>query len=667
MPFGTSKRTSRPPVTGTARRSHAVSLSAASGTDRQGSDPPHDADRNRPRSCRYGVVARGGAWVTLTKYGQPPHKTLRSGERRHGGIAAGKQPCYAAIPPFCSCTDGGGTRRYHQCTDVDRQAPCLSTNMEGMLIQEDERSRLSDRLIAELSSELCATDPDDLDALIQTTLPRLGEAAAADSIALIADGVGDNERRTYRYASALAGANAHAAASEHCPPLWEHLEVESEPLVFERIPGDLPQELLTSELLEHLRAEPVQSAAIIPVLIAGERTCLLALENREPRTWPRALVTALRVCAEIIGSGLYRRRQATSLRALQRELERSVSRENEEPMPRHAAFARASAQAIDRFNKIVGESRALRAALRQVQEVAPTRTTVLLLGETGTGKELFARAIHARSPRRANAFVVVNCAALPPSLIESELFGHTRGAFTGAVTTRQGRFELAHRGTLFLDEIGDLPLDLQTKLLRVLQEGTFERLGSSQPQRVDVRIIAATHRDLRRMIGEGTFREDLYYRLSVFPVRLPPLRERREDIPKLVWHIIQKHQQVTHHSIKEVPDDVMEELKRRSWPGNIRELENVIEGAIIRSTDEVLTLLGDPGAETAPPEDASTLSAVERTHIQEVLRACGWRINGAGNAAERLGLHPNTLRFRMKKLGIVREHPSRAGMHVASA
>jgi formate hydrogenlyase transcriptional activator len=541
--------------------------------------------------------------------------------------------------------------------------------MEGMLINDDDRSRQTERLIAELSSELCATDPDDLDALIETILPRIGEAVRSDSIALTADGVGDSERRTYRYASAMDGADAETATSVHSPALWEHLEVEAEPLVLERIPADLPQESLTPELLEQLRREPVQSAAVIPVSIANERTCVLAFENREHRTWPPALVTHLRVCAEMIANGLYRRRQAVSLRSLQRELERTVSREHEEMPARHSAFARASAQAIDRFNEIVGESRSLRAALRQVQEVAATRTTVLLRGETGTGKELFARAIHARSPRRANAFVVVNCAALPPSLIESELFGHTRGAFTGAVTTRQGRFELAHRGTLFLDEIGDLPLDLQTKLLRVLQEGTFERLGSSQSQKVDVRIIAATHRDLRRMIGEGTFREDLYYRLSVFPIRLPPLRERREDVPKLVWHIIQKHQRATHHHIRQVPDKVMEELKRRPWPGNIRELENVIEGAIIHSTDDVLTLLDEGSEAEAPPsEDASTLSAVERTHIQEVLRACGWRINGAGNAAERLGLHPNTLRFRMKKLGIVREHPSRAAsVHVASA
>ena len=540
--------------------------------------------------------------------------------------------------------------------------------MEGMLIHDDDRSRQTEPLVAELSSELCATDPDDLDSLIETILPRIAEAARADSVALVADGVGDSERRTYRYASAMDGADAETATSVEGSPLWEHLEVDAEPLLLERIPADLPQEALTPELLDHLRREPVQSAAIVPVSIANERTCVLVLENREQRTWPAPFVAQLRLCAEVMATGLYRRRQAASLRSLQRELERSVSRENEDTPARHSAFARASAHAIDRFNEIVGESRALRAALRQVQEVAATRTTVLLRGETGTGKELFARAIHLRSPRRANAFVVVNCAALPPSLIESELFGHTRGAFTGAVTTRQGRFELAHRGTLFLDEIGDLPLDLQTKLLRVLQEGTFERLGSSQPQKVDVRIIAATHRDLRRMIGEGTFREDLYYRLSVFPIRLPPLRERREDIAKLVWHIIQKHQRATHHHIRQVPDKVMDELKRRPWPGNIRELENVIEGAIIHSTDDVLTLLDDGGeAEAAPTEDASTLSAVERTHIQEVLRACGWRINGAGNAAERLGLHPNTLRFRMKKLGIVREHSSRATVHVASA
>jgi transcriptional regulator with GAF, ATPase, and Fis domain len=541
--------------------------------------------------------------------------------------------------------------------------------MEGILIADDERSRQAERVVADLSSELCSTDPDDLDSLIETILPRIGQAAGADSTTLVTDGAGeDDQQRTYRYTSALEGAEDESATSPQSAGLWKYLELESEPLLLERIPADFPPGSLTPELLDYLRRVALQSAAIIPVSIANERVCVLSFEAREYRAWPRALVAQLRVCAELFTLGLQRRRQAVALRALQNQLDRPVLTEHDSSVPHHAAFARGSAHAFEQFHDIVGDSRTLQAALRQVQEVAATRTTVLLRGETGTGKELFARAIHARSPRRANAFVVVNCAALPPSLIESELFGHTRGAFTGAVTTRQGRFELAHRGTLFLDEIGDLPLELQTKLLRLLQEGTFERLGSSQTQKVDVRIIAATHRDLRRMIGEGTFREDLYYRLSVFPIRLPPLRERREDIPKLVRHVIQKHERTKPHRIKHVPETVMEELQRRSWPGNIRELENVIEGALIHSTGDVLTLLDPEGeAETAPAEDPSTLSAVERTHIQEVLRACGWRINGAGNAAERLGLHPNTLRFRMKKLGIVREHSSHGNVHIASA
>ena len=537
-----------------------------------------------------------------------------------------------------------------------------------MLIHDDDRCREAERLIAEVSSELCAKEADDIDAFVQGVLPRIAGVTAADSTTLVIDGSGDDDRHVWRYAPATFGADVEAATTDTLT-LWDHVQLDSEPLILERIPGDLPAAALTPDVLEHLRAVPLQSAAVIPVTIANERICVLAFESLQHRAWPPTLVKRLRLFAEILGGAVHRGRQGRALRDARQQLDRTTTNhEGAETTPfRYSGFSRGATHAPDKFRDIVGESPALRAALRQVQEVATTRSTVLLRGETGTGKELFARAIHARSPRRSNAFVVVNCAALPPSLIESELFGHTRGAFTGAVTTRQGRFELAHRGTLFLDEIGDLPLDLQTKLLRVLQEGTFERLGSSQTQKIDVRIIAATHRDLRRMISEGTFREDLYYRLSVFPIRLPALRERREDIPKLVWHIINKHKDLTHHRIRHVPDSVMDQLQRRHWPGNIRELENVIEGALIHSTDEALTLLDDFTDTDAPPaEDDSTLSAVERTHIQEVLRACGWRINGAGNAAERLGLHPNTLRFRMKKLGIVREN-SRATVNVASA
>jgi formate hydrogenlyase transcriptional activator len=319
------------------------------------------------------------------------------------------------------------------------------------------------------------------------------------------------------------------------------------------------------------------------------------------------------------------------------------------------------------FEEIIGDSPALQAALNRLKEVVNSESNVVLLGETGTGKELFARALHAHGPRKAFPLVSVNCAALPPTLIESELFGHQRGAFTGAIAPRQGRFELAHHGTLFLDEIGDLPMDLQPKLLRVLQEGAFERVGSSQTHAVDVRIVAATHKDLGRAVAEGEFRADLYYRLNVFPIRLPPLRERREDIPALVWSIIRKRQRVLQRHITSVPNDVLEALQRYSWPGNIRELENVVERALIHTSGSTLTLLeGSLEAPEVQPEVGTTLMSVERAHIEEVLQDCRWRINGIGNAAERLGLHPNTLRFRMKKLGIVRREPMRDSRRLRS-
>jgi formate hydrogenlyase transcriptional activator len=535
---------------------------------------------------------------------------------------------------------------------------------------DDESCREADRLIAELSSELCALGDGDLDGLITSMIARVGDLAGGDATTLIAYGTPDTPARTYHCERPPLGEKLEPAEAVDSP-LWDRLHLERDPVVLE-IPGDLPSAALTPDVLDYLRHVSVQSVVAVPVVIGGDRACLFAVESRAHRTWTRELVGRLRLFAEILAARLSRH-QGGSVHEDEGQFpeEQELHEAHELARPRRIEYDRdeESGRTRSTFSEIVGDSFALKDALRRMEEVVPTRSTVLLLGETGTGKELFARAIHVRGPRRSNPFVVVNCAALPPSLIESELFGHTRGAFTGAVTTRQGRFELAHRGTLFLDEIGDLPLDLQTKLLRVLQEGTFERLGSSQAQKVDVRIIAATHRDLRKMIQEGTFREDLYYRLSVFPIRLPSLRERPEDIPELVWSIIRKRQRLTQRRIKRVPPPVMEQLQRRQWPGNVRELENVIERALIHTTGEVLTLL-EEGVEISDPrpdEDGTTLSSVERAHIQEVLRACGWRINGAGNAAERLGLHPNTLRFRMKKLGIVREGPSRPGAHLASA
>jgi formate hydrogenlyase transcriptional activator len=311
-----------------------------------------------------------------------------------------------------------------------------------------------------------------------------------------------------------------------------------------------------------------------------------------------------------------------------------------------------------RFDRIIGRSSILRGVLQMVETVASGDSTVLLLGETGTGKELIAHAIHGLSPREDRPFVKLNCAAIPTGLLESELFGHERGAFTGAIAQKIGRLELAHQGSLFLDEIGDIPLELQPKLLRALQEREFERLGSTRTQKVDVRIVAATHRDLEGMILEKQFRSDLYYRLNVFPIRVPPLRERSEDIPLLVQHFVQQATQRMRKSIDTIPSETMDALVRYRWPGNIRELENVIERAVILSPGPVLRLSPrDLNSRVSPDQSADrhqTLEEVERNHILRTLKETRWVLSGPNGAATRLGLNRSTLYFRMKKLGIYR-------------
>ena len=308
------------------------------------------------------------------------------------------------------------------------------------------------------------------------------------------------------------------------------------------------------------------------------------------------------------------------------------------------------------FEEIIGDSAALKQVLKQVQIVAPTDSTVLILGETGTGKELIARAIHNRSNRRERTFVKMNCAAIPTGLLESELFGHERGAFTGAIATKIGRFELADGGTLFLDEVGDIPIELQSKLLRVLQEQEFERLGSTRTVKVKVRLVAATHQDLPEMVKRKEFRSDLYYRLNVFPVKIPPLRERPEDIPVLVRHFTQKFARLLNRPIQRIPEDTMNALVANGWPGNIRELENLIERAVILSQDRHLYV---PLAELSPPVDHShqavnSLEGTEREHILKVLKASKWVLSGPSGAAIKLGMKRTTLQSKMQRLGITR-------------
>jgi formate hydrogenlyase transcriptional activator len=475
-----------------------------------------------------------------------------------------------------------------------------------------------------------ADEPDAAAAPLETALEAIGTAFSADECTLV----------TYD-AHGEPSVAASWGASSHEPCTTDDLA--EMPWLLQRVVRGEIVAVSTDSSYPHVaaadRAQAVRRGIVarlaVPVVLGSTVSSAMMLGSRRQHPeWNDAAAGRLRFVAEIVASGMDR------LHAV------------DEPHPL-AVVRRPGSSHPAGNGGIVGGGTAIKIALERLDQVAPLDITVLLCGETGTGKELFARAVHERSRRRHKPFIRVNCSALPPTLIESEMFGHERGAFTGATAMRLGRFELADGGTLFLDEIGDLAPELQAKMLRALQEGEFERLGSSKLRSVDVRVVAATHVDLEHAVADGRFRADLYYRLNVFQIPLPPLRARRDDIPDLVWSLIKMHQHHLARHVTTVPPDVMESLVRYDWPGNVRELENVIERALIRTTGETLRL--DYPLRPASPASSSeqTLDAIQRQHIEKVLRECGGRINGAGNAAVRLGLHPNTLRFRIKKLGVV--------------
>jgi formate hydrogenlyase transcriptional activator len=400
-------------------------------------------------------------------------------------------------------------------------------------------------------------------------------------------------------------------------------------------------------LLERVQSYGVQSYCWLPLTTARRRLGTLVLTSKQPSTYDTADVGFLQHVANQAAVAVENALAFHEIAALKDKL----AKEN--------AYLEEEVRIGHNFGEIVGESVALRRVLKEVETVAPTDSTVLIRGETGTGKELIARALHERSPRQGRTFVKLNCAAIPTGLLESELFGHEKGAFTGAISQKVGRFELAHQGTLFLDEVGDIPPELQPKLLRVLQEQEFERLGGTKTIKVDVRLVAATNRDLARMVADGRFREDLYYRLNVFPVVLPPLRERPDDIPRLVRHFTQQFARRMGRRIETIPSAVMEALVRYPWLGNVRELQNVIERAVILSPGPLLQVpsgdLQSAATQVAPPASgAVTLADAEREHILGALRETGGVLGGPEGTAARLGMKRSTLYKKMKKLGISR-------------
>jgi formate hydrogenlyase transcriptional activator len=514
-----------------------------------------------------------------------------------------------------------------------------------------------DRVVAGLAASLIRVPADGIDAQIVETLGTVGELLGADQASVVRHAPAQHLlTRTHRWARTGTSGSPVSCSEDALPWLVARVIGARELVTLSRL-DDLPPEAARDRM--SLEEFGVVSGALAPMVV-GDHVVGLITVGRVTRKqrWSPELVARLQLVGEIIASALARRDAELALRAALSENERLRERLAAENLYLQEELVEAGD-----FGDIVGRSPALLAALEKIRQVVDTTAPVLLFGETGTGKELLAHALHAQSRRRARSFIAVNCAALPATLIESELFGHEKGAFTGATQAKPGRFELADRGTLLLDEIGELEPALQAKLLRVLEDGEIQRLGSTVTRKVDVRIVAATNRDLRQDVRDGRFRSDLYYRLSVFPIEVPPLRDRREDIPLLVWHFIQARQRALGRMIRKIPKTAMGALQAYDWPGNVRELQNVIERAMILSEGSVLRVEERLGP--TPERDAGerrraseALRDTERVHIEQVLERCRWTIEGRGQAAERLGLNPSTLRNRMRKLGITR--PARA-------
>ena len=507
-----------------------------------------------------------------------------------------------------------------------------------------------ERLIADIAAQLAQTKPEQLEVSIDSTLQVLGQFFKTQRAFF--SQFTDNGKSLYHKI-------IWSAEGIEVPSFFFELDMAAaSPWFAQQIrngkiintgPGLVNLPVESGDLRERLRREGISSGVVVPVLVEGRSIGMIGLDTvDQPREYSQAIEDRLRILADMIGSMLRRVQTQEALQGSLKEVEQLKDRLEQENI-----YLREEIEIQHRHGEIIGKSKPLIEMLSLAEQVAETESTVLILGETGTGKELLAQAIHMLSPRKNRQMIKVNCAALPATLIESELFGREKGAYTGAMTRQIGRFEIADGSTIFLDEIGDLPLELQTKLLRVLQEGQFERLGNPKTISINARIIASTNQDLAKAVTEGKFREDLYYRLNVFSITVPPLRNRIEDLPLLIWGFVKEFEKSMGKTIEIIPRKNIDAMLKYSWPGNIRELRNNIENAMILSKNKILKPMPRSDPDLNIIKDLR-LEVIERNHIVDVLKKTSWRVSGEKGAAKLLGLKPTTLESRMKKLGITR-------------
>jgi formate hydrogenlyase transcriptional activator len=515
-------------------------------------------------------------------------------------------------------------------------------------IEERHRVALEEQLafersVAELSSQFINLPEDHVDEAIREALRRVSQVFAVDRSIFHKVGPDGVLRAPVSWtAQGVSPPSAGEPVAELFP--WTVDRILAGEVVSFSTLAEIPSEI---DRRNH-QAFGTRSAMIVPLSVAGRVGGAVEFDRvQAEQMWSPELIHRLKVIASVFDQALARQQRDETVRKALAEVERL-----KDELQAENKSLREARDWVESTH-VVGQSAAVRRVMEQIHQVAATDSTVLLLGETGTGKELLATQIHELGMRRSRPMVRVNCAAIPATLIESELFGREKGAYTGALARQVGRFELADHSTIFLDEIGDLPPEVQVKLLRVLEERQIERLGSPRSITVDTRIIAATHQDLEQRIAEGTFREDLFYRLNVFPIRVPPLRERVEDIPQMVWRFVEEFSKAFGKRVDSISKESLAALQQYAWPGNVRELRNVVERAMIVATGPRLTI-SVPSSSSVATRRSPKLVDVEKEHIRSVLEGSGWRIRGPGGAAERLGLKPTTLETRMARLGLKR-------------